>query len=119
MLFKVFKTQWEHPVKGDWVLEVKENMIEFGMSMSLDEIKRTSKSKFKHLVKVKATEWALESLLEEKEKHSKMKDLFYSQLKIPLPPVVGRYCHCKVSVYLPTMKQSSSLGGPRMREDRS
>ena len=40
-------------------------------------------------------------------------------LFLPLPPVVGRYCHCKVGVYLPTMKQGSSLGGPRMREDRS
>ena len=41
------------------------------------------------------------------------------ELEIPLPPVIGRYCHCKVSVYLPTMKQSYSLGGLRMREDRS
>ena len=82
MLYKVFKTQWDYPVKGDWVLEVRENMLEFGIAMSLEEIQKTSKSKFKQLVKIKATEFALENLLDKKEKHSKMKDLFYSELKM-------------------------------------
>ena len=82
MLYRVFKTQWDYPVKGDWVLEVKEDMLQFGISMSLEEILKTSKSKFKNLVKIRATECALENLLDEKEKHSKMKDLFYSELKM-------------------------------------
>ena len=82
MLYKVFKTQWDYPVKGDWVLEVREDMLEFGLSMSLEEIQKISKSKFKQLVKIKATEFALENLLDEKEKHSKMKDLIYSELKM-------------------------------------
>ena len=39
MLYKVFLAQWKYPVKGNWTLEVRRNMIEFGMNMTLDELR--------------------------------------------------------------------------------
>ena len=50
--------------------------------MNLDEIRSKSAYTFKKLVKVRTKEYALEYLLKLKSKHSKMKDLEYSELKL-------------------------------------
>ena len=41
----------------------------------------------------------------------------YNTFLYSLTEETSRYCHCKVSVYLPIMKQSTSLGVLQMRED--
>ena len=51
MLYKVFINQWRRPVKGDWVEEAKNNLAEFDINLSLDDLKNKSKSSFKKLVK--------------------------------------------------------------------
>ena len=38
MLYKFFIAQWNNPVKSDWTLEAKSNLVEFGMKTSLEEI---------------------------------------------------------------------------------
>ena len=82
MLYRVFINQWKYPVKGDWVEEVKLNLSELGINLSLDEIKSKSKASFKRMVKAKIKEYTLNHLLELKEKHSKMDNLHYSELKM-------------------------------------
>ena len=82
MLYKVFMSQWKYPDKGDWVEEVKSNLKELGINLSLAEIKSKSKLSFKRLVKVKTKEYALEYLLSLKVKHSKLSSLQYSDLSM-------------------------------------
>ena len=49
---------------------------------NLDEIKVMSRYRFKKLVKCKSKEFTFNNLIERKQKHSKLKDLFYIELKI-------------------------------------
>ena len=81
MLYRVFSAQWKYPVKGDWTLEVKQNMCEFEITMNLEELSSKSKLSFKRLLREKTREYALKKLLEAKEKHSKMSNLHYKELK--------------------------------------
>lgn len=81
MLYKVFLAQWKYPVKGDWTMEVRQNMSEFGIIMTLDELRSKSKLSFKRLLKQKTKEYAFEKLLEAKGKHSKMSNLKYNELR--------------------------------------
>ena len=82
MLSKTFWTQWQYPVRGDWVLLVEEDLEMFGINNNLTWIKSKSKLSFKAIVKSKAKELALELLLNKKEKHSKMKNLQYTQIEM-------------------------------------
>ena len=69
-------------MKGDWVEEAKNNLAEFDINLSLDDLKNKSKSSFKKLVKTKTREFTLNYLLALKEKHSKMENLYYAELKM-------------------------------------
>ena len=84
MLNKFFYAQWENPVKADWTVEVKKNLIEFGLTTDLGQIKAFSENKFKNLVKKHAKSYEFERFLEQKETNakSKMKNLFYNELKM-------------------------------------
>ena len=82
MLYKFFIAQWNNPVKSDWTLEAKSNLVEFGMKTSLEEIETMSKNSFKNLVQKKAKEYEFLRFLEIKMSKSKMKDLSYTHLKI-------------------------------------
>ena len=61
---------------------MKRNLIEFGLTQNLDQIKAMSKYRFKKLVQGKSKEFAFHNLIERKEKHSKLRDLFYVELKL-------------------------------------
>ena len=82
MLSKVFKAQWKYPVRDDWTTTVQQDLKDFDISLSIDEIKVKSQYSFKRLVKIKAKEYALDSLLTIKNRHSKMDKLEYVELKI-------------------------------------
>ena len=81
MLFQVFITQWRNPFKGDWTETAKENLGEFNIPCDFNFIRSKSKESFKRIVKVKAQEYALKILTEKQQKHSKMENLIYTQLK--------------------------------------
>ena len=51
----------------DWILEVKENLKELDIDLTLEEIQKKSKNSFKRLVKTKTKEYALDFLLDLKE----------------------------------------------------
>ena len=80
MLAKFFQVQWKYPTRGDWVEDVRQDLIDFGINESLDVIKSKSEYSFKNLVKKKAYEYAFYSFLEKKESHSKLDKLFYTKL---------------------------------------
>ena len=69
MLSKVFKTQWKYPVKDDWTLQVQEDLKDFKIKMSLEEIEGKSECSFKRIVEIRSKEYALEYLLTQKTKH--------------------------------------------------
>ena len=39
MLSKVFKIQWKYPVKDDWVLQVQQDLKDFDIVWSIEEIR--------------------------------------------------------------------------------
>ena len=51
MLYKFFETQQKYPIKGDWTLQVAEDLQDFDISGNFDFIKSKSKTSFKKLVK--------------------------------------------------------------------
>ena len=81
MLYKFFITQFNHPCRGDWTETVKQNLQEFDIQCDFDYMKSKSKEAFKRLVKIKAKEAALEDLKTKQKKHSKMENVYNSELK--------------------------------------
>ena len=81
MLFRVFMIQWYFPCKGDWTIQVKTDLHDFGIECNLNNIKHKSKEAFKRLVKTKAREYAFNMLCFKKESYSKMRNLEYIELK--------------------------------------
>ena len=82
MLSQVFHAQWNNEIKGDWTVQVKSDLDDFGIPWDLDFIKLKSKDSFKRLVKVKTLEFALDELNSDKAKHSKFNNLIYSILEL-------------------------------------
>ena len=82
MLFKFFESQWKYPCKSDWTKQVKEDLEDLKMNEDLETLKNTSKNAFKRKVRIKMKEFAFKYLLDKKEKHSKMSNLFYTKLEM-------------------------------------
>ena len=82
MLNKVFTAQWKHPVKDDWTTQVQKDLEDLDIGLSLEEIKKKSECSFKRLVKIKRKEYTLDYLLNIKQRHSKMENLEYTELKL-------------------------------------
>ena len=82
MLYTFFVTQWNNPTRGDWTLEVKQDLEDFGIPCSCELIQSKSKLSFKNMVKVRAEEYAFNSLRRKQNTHSKMENLTCSSLKM-------------------------------------
>ena len=83
MLFEFFSTQWKYPTnKQDWTELVKGDLSDFGIPVDLDFIKSKTKFGFKNLVKIKSKEYAWKKFMSVKIDHSKMDNLWYSDLKM-------------------------------------
>ena len=81
MLYTFFITQWLNPTKGDWVLQVKEDLMDLEIPCSFDYMRGKSKQAFKTIVKNKVKSYALKSLKMKQLKHSKMSNLNYKSLE--------------------------------------
>ena len=81
MLFNFFKAQWKYPAMNDWTAQVKIDLEDFGIKIDLDYITSRSTNTFKQLVKIKAKQFAFSNFMIKKEKHSKVKELFFTELK--------------------------------------
>ena len=75
-------TQWNNPCPGDWTEQVKADLVDLKINMDLQTIKKKSKTWFKNMVRIKVKEYALEGLLDKKQTHSKMKNIYYNELKM-------------------------------------
>ena len=82
VLYLFFQKQQECPNNGDWWLDVQQDLVDLKLMTSLDEIRRTSKISFKNKVRIAVQEAALEFLNSSKKDKSKLKDLYYDELKI-------------------------------------
>ena len=82
MLYTFFVTQWNNPTRGDWTLAVQEDLTDFRIPCSFEFIRSKSKLSFKNIVKVRAEEYAFESLRKKQNAHSKMEKLSYGSLKM-------------------------------------
>ena len=80
MLYKFFKSQWEHPCPQDWTLQVKKDMLEIGLPVSLEFVASKSKEVFKELVKSKVKIFEFSQLMAARK--SKTKTLNYQSLKM-------------------------------------
>ena len=82
MIVKKFLAQWYQPVKLDWTEQVKQDLSDFKINLSFEEMKAKSKMSFKKYVKTKALEYEFSRLMGVKQSHSKMDNLSYSKLEI-------------------------------------
>ena len=82
MIHKFVKAQWDYPIRNDWTNQVREDLLEFGISENLEVIKSKSIISFKKLVKMKASEFEYNKLQKIKSSHSKMDNLKYSMLEM-------------------------------------
>ena len=83
MLYQFFMAQWKYPGrKNEWTEQVKTDLVDFSFQVDLEKFKEKSKNSFKNQVKIKAREFSFFSYLERKEKHTKLDDLFYKELKL-------------------------------------
>ena len=81
MLCKFFVTQANQPCKGDWTEAVKRDLEQFNIPYDFNYLKSKSKDAFKRIVKNKAKEVALEVLKAKQQKHTKMENLKFLELK--------------------------------------
>ena len=56
MEYKFFKAQWDYPCHQDWTLQVKQDLADLGLPISLQFLTSKSEKNFKELVKVKVKE---------------------------------------------------------------
>ena len=82
MLYTFFITQWLNPTKGDWTIQVKEDLMDLDIPCSFDFIKKKSSQAFKTYVKNKVKTYALKVLKSKQQKHKKMANVYYDSLSM-------------------------------------
>ena len=86
LMYRFFDVQSRYPQKGDWVLQIKEDLKEVNLNMTFDEISKISDYSFQSKVKKAISQSAFKWLISEKNKPrsntSKGSNLKYSELKI-------------------------------------
>ena len=80
LLYKFFLAQYNHPVRGDWWLTVKEDMDILGLNLSLDQISTISKHSLKQMVNKKTDAKALQFL--NSLKGNKARQVTHTKLEI-------------------------------------
>ena len=101
LLFKFFEAQNRYPQKGDWVAQVKKDLIEVNLDVSFDEISKISKYSFKLKVKEAITRKAFDWLM--KRIHEKNKTGSNTQAK----GSEIKYKHLKLQEYFLSSKMNT------------
>ena len=78
MLNQFFSVQWKYLGLGDWTEQVKEDLLDFGIDLDLEQIRLKSFYSFKKMVQSKAKAY----FIEKAQHHSKMDFLFYAELEL-------------------------------------
>ena len=82
LVARFFKAQSVKPVKNDWYLSVVDDLKEFEIDMTFEDIKEMKKGKFKDIIKGKIREKAFNDLQNLKNIHSKLDNIKYEEFKI-------------------------------------
>ena len=80
ILQKMFCLQMEKPTRGDWASTCIDDLRQLGITESLDEIQKMTKTKFNKILKIKSKESALRYLNEKKGK--KGKEISYHNIEM-------------------------------------
>ena len=78
---KIFLKQVEKPIRGDFAKLVNKDLLDCEINLTYDEIKRTSKRKFKEIVKHAIEKASFKNLQKDKNKLSKGKEIAYKYQK--------------------------------------
>ena len=76
------KAQEAKPDKNDRCSTVKNDILQFGLNLSFEEIGKISKNKLSQKVRSACTQTAFKYLLNLQEGHSKGSDIVYGSLKL-------------------------------------
>ena len=83
LIKRAFCAQVSQPVKGDWVIVVKEDMEYIGLGhLTFDDVARLSKESLRTIVKTKASDTAWKELMDQKRKSSKLASLKYESFSM-------------------------------------
>ena len=82
LISKIFWAQVKNPVKNDWSGIVRQDLEEFGIDHTFQQIQGLSQTTFKTLVKERMNVKGLESLNAIKQGKSKLSKLNYKELKL-------------------------------------
>ena len=82
MLYKFFISQWDQGTELDWTEQVRLDLKDLNLPISLKFIKSKSKFSFKRMVKENMKNYEFKKLMDEKSSKSKMKNLYYTELKM-------------------------------------
>merc|ERR1719418_80469 len=80
------QAQIDSPMKGDWILTVREDLSHLDINMNIEAVAATSKDAFKIIVKEAIRKKALLYLQTLQSSHSKSKNLSYSYTNMMLQP---------------------------------
>ena len=82
LIYKVFQSQLGAPHKGDWVLEVQKDLLDYKIPDTFEEIKKMSEYRFKKQVMKAVRSKAFEDLIKVKNSHSKVKHIEFKEFKM-------------------------------------
>ena len=82
MLKNFVRIQWFNEEKGDWTEQVKKDLEDLEIEGDFKYFENANKEKFKNLIKEKCKMFAFRKYETDKEKHKKIKNLNYEDLKI-------------------------------------
>ena len=78
MEYKFFRCQWDHPSPNDWTEQVRADLAEVGLPVSLEFLTSKSEKMFKEIVKKKIRSYEFSNLMQERK--SKTRNLSYTHL---------------------------------------
>ena len=74
--------QFQRNCKGDWIIQVEQDFIDFKSEFSFDFLENISKNRFRELVNKRAESFLFSELKKQQSTHTKMQYLKYKSLKM-------------------------------------
>ena len=73
LIYNFLRAQWENPLRGDWIITVKDDLKELKLDCyTFDQIRLMSKDKFRSIVNTAVNKAAFQFLIEKKRLQSKI-----------------------------------------------
>ena len=82
LIYNFFQEQSSNPVKGDWILTVKDDLEAIGIDLEIEEIEQLSEGQFKTIIDEAVEKHAFEYLIGLKNSHSKVEKIEFRSLEM-------------------------------------